>query len=173
MKKSVMTFCKGFTLIELLIVMLIISIVSCVAVLTINTNHHKQFAIAADQIANLISFSEDEAMLRSETLGFSITSHAIQFYVYKHDYESDENPWRLIATPPLNTHQFSENILITLKNVTEKNTESGAPSVIISQNGELTPFRIFIGNKHEPPYSQVEGLPNGQINHGILHADKN
>src|SRR5438105_3387067 len=69
----------GFTLIEILIVIVIISIVTGIAALTISRNQQKQYEYLATSLSHLITLAEEEAMLRPTTLGLAFTDHTFQF----------------------------------------------------------------------------------------------
>ena len=88
---------KGFTLIEILIVIVIISITAGVAVMTLSMNQHKKFELVSQRMVNLILLAEEEAMLRSVILGFTVSAHSFQFYEYQHDAQSNENHWQAVT----------------------------------------------------------------------------
>lgn len=153
----------GFTLIEILIVMVIISIVSGIALLTITNNPHKQIENFAHQLTNLITLAKEEAMLRPATLGLAFTQTSFQFFGYKNKTTEDESPWQPLNDRNLGLRSLPSQIQITLKIQNKSAALSNKPQIIISESGDITPFVIFIGKKGEGAYYQIKGDANGQI----------
>jgi len=150
-------FHSGFTLIEILIVLVIISIVSSVAILTVSHNQNKNLENLAHELQRVILLAEQEAMLRPATLGLALTSTSFQFYQYT-------TRWVPLSTPILGMHHFPATIQLQLK-INHKIIPLNTPPVlIISASGDLTPFIILIGKKEAPPRYAVIGYANGQVN---------
>lgn len=162
---------NGFTLIEILIVMVIISIVSGVAALTINSNQHKQFETAAAKIANLVTLAEQEAMLRPATIGVAFTSDAFQFFVYQQDEKTKQFVWQPLSDSALKKHTLPSHTHITLKTENKNVAADGEPHIIITQSGDITPFVILIGKTGDAPYYQISGKANGEVISEIFHAE--
>jgi len=150
---------KGFTLIELLIVMIIISIVAGVAMITLNTNPHKQYETLANQLVNFITLAEQEAMLRPAVLSVAFTPHSFQLYTLQHDKKTNENAW----VPASKAHVLPANIKISLKISHEIIPANAPPKLIITPSNDLTPFVILIGKPNENPYYQVIGKASGEV----------
>ncbi len=162
---------SGFTLIELLIVMLIISIVAGIAVVTVNTNQHKQFETMAKQFVNTFMLAEQEAMLRPATVGFALNGNSFQFYEFHRPTNPDEGSWKPIEQAALGLQRIPDNTKITLRINGEIVPANGQPQLIITPSNDVTPFVILIGKKQETPYYQVIGKANGEVTSEIVTAE--
>lgn len=162
------TRARGFTLIELLIVILIISIVTSFAVLSIHFNQNKQLESLSNQIVNTLQLAQEEALLRQTTLGLEITSSTYQFFEF-HEAEETENAWRPVAASPLARHQLPDTIQLSLH--LQNPTEEEHPKIIIAPNGDMTPFTLYIGKKHKPPRYKLVGEENGLIKNELIDEE--
>jgi general secretion pathway protein H len=154
---------NGFTLIELLIVMLIISIVAGIAVITINTNHHKQYETTAKQLVNTFNLAEQEAMLRPATIGFALNGNSFQFYEFHQSKKPEDNGWQPTQQAALSVQHIPDNMQITLYIHGERIPADGKPQLIITPSNDITPFVLLIGKKEETPYYRVIGKANGEV----------
>ena len=155
---------SGFTLIELLIVIVIISIISSVAVITIHSNENKQFETLANQLARTFRLAEEEAMLRSTTLGFALTPKTYQFF----EYQENKKTWKKTTTPTLGLHDIPNNTRIILKIHGKVIELTGKPQIIISTSSDITPFVMLIGKKDSDPTYRVIGKANGEVKSGHI-----
>ncbi len=80
-------------MIEVLIVILIISIVSGVAVITMSTGQHQQSHRETLQITEEIRLAQQEALLRPATLSMTVTGNAIQFSIALQDAKKPGIQW--------------------------------------------------------------------------------
>lgn len=151
---------KGFTLIEILIVIVIISIVSGVALITISNNKTKQLESFAKQLTRLITLAESEAMLQPTTLGLAFYQHSFQFFNYK---PSEDHPWQAITTGNLKLHKIPEHIQLTLRVNNEIKALDGKPHILISESGDITVFTLTIANRGEKPAYVVRSDASGNI----------
>jgi len=149
---------KGFTLIEVIIVIVIISIVSSIALITLSHNQNRNIKSFANQLLQLMTLAEHEAMLRPATLGLGFTANSYQFY----QYETSEK-WVELKDTVLKKHNLPDNIEITLK-INDQIIESdGTPSIIFSENSDMTPFVILLNQPGKSPSYQITGDANGTI----------
>ena len=153
---------KGFTLIELLIVILIISIVSTVAVLTINFNQNKQIQTTAEEISRLLSLASEEAMLRPATLGLLVRDHDYEFYIATPN-EKGKTQWQAITTPPLNKHLLPSGIHATVKINDAENEAPKIPQITINASGDFSPFTLLLSGKDNKPVYEVIQSTEGKI----------
>lgn len=153
---------KGFTLIEVLIVIVIISIVSGVAMVTISSNKTKQLESLAKQLTRLITLAESEAMLQPCTLGLAFYSHHFQFFKYKPEAEKD-HLWQAITTGNLGLHKIPEHVQITVRVNNEGKALDGKPHILISESGDITAFTIAIANIGDKPAYVVRGDASGNV----------
>lgn len=160
---------QGFTLIEILIVIVIISIVSGIAALTLSRNQQKQYEYLANNLAHIITLAEEEAMLRPATLGLAFTSHSFQFFEYHNKADKNAIHWQPLTDSIFGLHHISKNIEIILFVQNKKIDLNGKPQVIISTSGDIAPFTIWLGRKDQPPSYEVIGYPNGNVISRIFH----
>ena len=162
---------RGFTLIELLIVMLIISIVSGIALVTLHTNQHKQYESMGVQLVNTFNLAEQEAMLLPATIGFALSGQTFQFYLFQRDKKTGKTIWTAIDTPGLGLHRVPSDTILTLKVNGKIIPANGQPQLIISPSNDVTPFVLFIGKSKENPYYQVIGKANGEVTSEIIASE--
>ena len=155
---------QGFTLIEILIVMVIISIVSGIALLTITSNQHKQLQQVAKKLSHLIVLAEHQAMLQPATLGLGVSKTGYQFFEFK-----EGNKWRALNDRHFGSHLVSASVQFILKIRGKQIPLDGKPGIIISESGDMTPFVLFIGKNGEKPLYQVKGEANGKVTSGVVH----
>lgn len=147
---------RGFTLIEILIVMVIISIVSGVAMLAMTSNQNKSLEYFAQQLTQLIRLCEEQAMLQPTTLSLVFTSSTFQVYQY-------QKTWRPLPDKVFGQHPFPSNITLSLRMQNKPVPLDGKPHIIISSNGDVSPFIIFVGKKNSTPRYKIIGHANGSI----------
>ncbi len=157
---------KGFTLIEILIVIVIISIVSGVALVTLSSNKTKQLENLAKQLTHLITLAESEAMLQPCTLGLAFYHHSFQFFNYK---PHEKNPWQAIVTGSLGLHNIPEHVQLTLRVNDEGKALDGKPYIFISESGDITAFTITIASIGHKPAYVVRGDASGNVQTEIYH----
>ncbi len=157
---------QGFTLIEILIVIVIISIVSSAAVVTISHNKTKQLETFARKLTRLMILAEQEAMLRPSTLGLAFSPHYFQFYTYTHD---QEHPWDAITSKSLGLHAIPNYAEITLHINDEKKALDGSPAILISESGDITPFILTIAKPGSQPVYVVRGDATGNVETEVYH----
>lgn len=155
-----MTISKGYTLIEILIVVVIISIISSIALVTISHNPHKQLASLTHQLTRLITLNEQEAMLRPAIVGLGFYNHGLQFY----DYLPTKNTW--LAT----THKdLPKQVQITLVTHNQQIRLDGKPSIIISESGDITPFKLTLETQNSHAIYVITGDASGNIQTEMYH----
>jgi len=160
---------QGFTLIEILIVIVIISIVSGIAALTISRNQQKQYEYLANSLSHLITLAEEEAMLRPATLGLAFTPENFQFFEYQDKVTENKTHWQVQTDKLYGLHSFSPNIKLTIKVQNKIVPLDGQPHIIISESGDIVPFTIGIGKEDQPPSYQVTGFADGNVISGVFH----
>lgn len=161
---------SGFTLIELLIVIVIISIVASFAVLSINFNQNKRLESLSNQLVNTLTLAEQEALLRTTTLGFSLTQNTFQFYEYHALKDPEKSPWQPLNDNILGLHHIPKDVQMTLK-IEGKSVSTTQPKLIISPSGDITPFIIYVGKKDNPPHYKVRGEANGTIKSEMINEE--
>lgn len=157
---------SGFTLIELLIVILIISIISGVAILSIGNNSHKQVETLAKSLAQTLQLAQEQALLEPATLGFSSVNHQLQFLRYGKN-EEGKSTWGRMDEEPFRTQDVARNLAISIKTINQEKADQeenkGLPEIIFSPSGNITPFEIYLGQFAKSPTFKITGGPDGKI----------
>lgn len=150
---------SGFTLIEILVVIVIISIVSSVATLTIHFNRNKQLETLAHQLRNAINLAEEEALLRPAILGMAFTKQHWQFY----QYQEKTHQWLALSNKTLRSTSIPEYAQISVKIQGKLIPLDGKPRLIISSNGDIPAFIIALSKQNEDPLYEVIGEEGGNV----------
>jgi general secretion pathway protein H len=161
----------GYTLIEILIVLFILGIVTSVALLSINQNDNKRMESFANEITQIMTLAEEQAMLEPNVLGLSITEHAFQFASLQPGKGSKKNSWLPLEDVILGKHHIPRNIQIAIAvGGTPLNVDNlgGDPQIIISMNGDITPFTIYVSKKGEKPRYAIIGDGDGNVTNQLL-----
>lgn len=154
---------QGYTLIEILIVLFIISIVTSVALLSIRYNENKQIESFASKFADLFRLAEEQAMLQPNVLGLSIDYSQFQFSHLQ--FQANQQQWLPLDDTILGQQFIPNNIQIALEIQGDRTNlnESKLPQIIISSNGDITPFTLYVGQKGKKPSYMVSGEADGSI----------
>jgi general secretion pathway protein H len=145
---------QGHTLVEIVVVLVIISMTTAVAIITLGHNTTKQAENFAKELAQTIALAEEQALLQPATLGFIFTAERFGFYEYHH--EKNTPSWQ-----PLNSTALGEQRLPATLQLTASTAAS--PALIITTNGTLTPFKLFIGRKNAAPLYELIGSSDGTV----------
>lgn len=165
---------QGFTLIEILVVLFIISIVTSVALLSISRHQNKQLETFTNQLMQIVSLAEEQAMLQPIVLGLSLRDQAFQFSTLKSDMTADEkNKWMAFQDTILSKQAIPDDIQVGVEvgNQTASSSEKADktnPQIIISTNGDITPFTIYIGKRGEKPRYMITGDADGNVSNKVL-----
>lgn len=154
---------QGYTLIEILVVLFIVSIVASVALLTISHNENKQLQMFANDLAQTVVLAKEQAMLEPTVLGVRFTDDSFNFLNYDPAAADKKNIWHLRQDTILGKREIPKNIELSVEIKQEKNLTENIPQVIISTNGDLTPFKIFVGKKGKKPRYVIIGQADGSI----------
>jgi general secretion pathway protein H len=159
----------GFTLIEILIVLFIISIVSCIAILSINHNENRQLETFANELTQMLSLAEEQAMLQPSVLGLILDHQSFRFASY-HENER-KNQWTMLKDNLLNEQHIPKEVNVSLEAGDVGEEDEGPikkPQIIISTNGDITPFTIYIGRRGKKPRYVIRGEADGHISNQLL-----
>jgi general secretion pathway protein H len=162
----------GYTLIEILVVLFILGIVTSVALLSINQNDNKQMESFANEVTQLMTLAEEQAMLEPKVLGLSMGEHTFQFASLQSGKNGKKNSWLPMQDVILGKHTIPRNMQmgVALGNGSLKTDQhdSFAPQIIISMNGGITPFAIYVGKKGQKPRYVITGDGDGNITNKLL-----
>ena len=164
---------KGFTLVEILVVLFIISIVTSVAMLSIGRNDNKRMETFANELTQIMTLAEEQAMLQPTVLGVSLNGHTIQFTRLQAAQDGKKSQWLPLQEAALNKHVIPDDIQVGIKvgsarTLASRSDESALPQIIISTNGDVTPFTIYVGKKGQKPLYAVTGEADGTITNQAL-----
>ena len=153
---------QGFTLIEVLVVLLIISITAGIAALTLG-NNHRQVALFADELTEVLRFAEVQALLQPAIIGLSFDGTHFQFYRFNQQAKSPETQWERLATPYLKDYTLPNGVVATWQLPEKQEKSNHYPEVIFSMDGSVTPFRLFLGKENSEALYQIQGKVGGSI----------
>lgn len=150
---------KGFTLIEILIVLVIIGITFGFALIAFGDfGESRRVLFAAEQLTNTLRLAQQQAILETTTLGLRIDNSSYQILQLQNNAQ-----WKPIANKGIfKITYFPKDTHITLK--THRHTSTGAPSIIITSSGDITPFTLSFGSPQENSIALLTGKRNGDLN---------
>lgn len=154
----------GFTLIEILVVLCIISIVTGIAMVTVSFNKHRQLENFTQQLTQTLLLAQEQAMLMPGSIGVDIESPAVQFSLFTPALDQQPEQWLPIPAGPLAKPLPLTDIELRLDLLAVRNKAShNGPAIVISSNGDLTPFSLWISSPGENPRYVIEGAADGDI----------
>lgn len=157
----------GFTLIELLVVIFIMSIVTTVTLMTIGRNENRDIETFANELTQMVSLAEEQALLEPAVLGIAIQSHGIEFKTLTKNQETQKSAWEPLADHVLQRYAIPANMQLTLQvsgnQIDLSNNQKSAPPIIISSNGGMTPFILYVGKAGKKPRFAVTADADGNV----------
>lgn len=151
-----MTSQQGFTLIEILVVIFIISIVTSVALLTISHNDNRQLESFTRELMQSLTLAEEKAMLEPAVLGVTLDKQSWQFSSFQPAAGKNKAAW------------LDAQHLVIPSNIDVSIDSKAIPQIVISTNGDITPFTIYIARKGKAPRYAITGDANGNISSRLL-----
>ncbi len=154
---------QGFTLIEILIVLVIIGITFGFALIAFGDfGESRRLLFSAEQLVNTLRLAQQQAILETSTLGLRIDNTGYQILQLNNNAQ-----WKPISDKGVfKMTYFPQDTHITLKTI--NSTPIGAPSIIISSSGELTPFTLNFGNKKDNNLAVLIGKRNGDLTFNVV-----
>ncbi|GEM_PF-1002776 len=172
---------RGFTLIELLVVIFIISIVTSVALLSVGRNENKRLESFTNELVQMVTLAEEQAMLQPVVLGLSLGENSYQFSSYHAVVDKNVNPWMPFKDRVLGAHNIPNDIQVSvvmngkLSSDSDDNNDdpkekakNNIPQIVISTNGDVTPFTIYIGKRGQKPRYVINGDADGNVTSRLL-----
>ena len=161
---------RGFTLIELLVVITIVSILSSVALFSMNRNENRELDAFTKELVQRISLAQEQAMLQPMTLGLKLTESSYQFASYHPSLGNKKNTWIILENKILGTHHIPNHIGLVIQLAGQQRdfyfkneNKNYLPQVIISTTGDITPFTLYVGKKGEKPRYLIQGEASGRV----------
>lgn len=145
---------RGFTLIELLVVLVILgSLIGLTVLSTGLAGPARELRNEAERLAGLIGVLAEEAVLDNREYGLQLTQEAYQVLQYdpvsgRWQALADE-PHRLPAWAELSVELEGEALELPLPVGSEKARKNRAPQLLILSSGELSPFRLRLGERRK------------------------
>jgi len=168
-KNARLAMTLGYTLIEILIVLFIISIVTTTALLTISHNSNKTMESFADQLMQTLTLAEEQAILQPSVIGLHVDEQSFRFSSLQEEAASQKNTWVPLQDSILGKHRIPNGIEVSVKvDAASADAEKKNPQIIISTNGEATPFTIYVGKPGEKPLYAIRGEADGSISNKML-----
>ena len=147
---------QGFTLIELMIVILIIGILLAVTLLSpLSATTQRRMQDEAIRLERTLENARDRALLDSVELGFSADQNSYKWWWY--DENSDQ--WQDFEQGSFKLWNVHDSLRMVLQPVDEQlqfHYEAGqGPQILVSSDGEMTPFRLFVVSRENPKHKMV------------------
>lgn len=160
---------QGFTLVELLIVIFIMSIVTSVALLTVSRNKDKQLESFVNEFKQTVTLAEEQAMLQPMIIGLSFKQASYQFASYQSAVEGKKASWLPMQDSLLGQYTIPDGIeLVVAGNELQQSAKNRGPQVVISTNGDLTPFKLYVGHEGSKPRYIIQGDADGTVTSQLL-----
>jgi len=157
----------GFTLIELLVVIFIISIVTTVTLLTIGRNENRDIETFAKELTQMVSLAEEQALLEPAVLGIDVQSTGIAFKTLTKNQESQKSVWEPLTDHVLSRYAIPANMQVSLQvsgnQVDLADEADSVPPIIISSNGGMTPFILYVGKAGKKPQYAITADADGNV----------
>lgn len=168
LKSSSLRRQKGLTLIEILVVLLIISIITGVAVLSIGRNQGHSVETFANSLSQSIALAQERAILQQKTLGILMTRERVEFDWYNTDAEGQVPDWQPLDDGAFISYTVPRGLTMILEVGGKSarlpvNTRDLKPQIIISNTGDLTPFNLYLGEEGRSPLYQLKGEEDGSL----------
>lgn len=163
---------RGYTLIEILIVLFIISIVASVALLSISRNDNRQLESFANDLTQILSLAEEQAMLQPAVIGLALNEDSYQFASFDAVAKEKKTAWIPLQDTILGKHGIPRGIQIDVEvdgnRLSIENAVKNIPQIIISTNGDITPFTIYVSKSGEKPRYMIRGDADGNVTNKLL-----
>lgn len=149
---------RGLTLIEVLVVMVIIGIVTSVAVLSVGQNQTKAMQGLAFAFAQSMSLAEEKAMLSSTEIGFEMEG---DHWAFLRANQAASDTWLALNDRALPDYKIPDDVTVTLQVFNQ--TKNAKNKIILSTNGDITPFTMKIMHHGKKTRFEVKGKADGSI----------
>jgi len=158
----------GFTLIEVLIVLIVISIVAIGVTLSIGHTTSWNQKLFVDEVREKLFLLQEYALLQPANVRVSLGSNRIQFFTWQVDEAKDRGAWVAINESYLEPITIPAGLSVRLDVATDATEEEEAEvereqAILISLNGDWTPFHLWIGPAGAPPTYRINGLLGGEL----------
>jgi general secretion pathway protein H len=149
---------KGFTLIEILIVIIIIGITVGFAMISFGDfGASRRILFSAEQLVHTVRLAQQQAILENSTLGLNVNNHSYQILRFE-----NSSTWGVISKKGIfKINYFPQDTVINLR--TQNKPAQGAPPIVLSSSGDMTPFTLTFGTNREPVLTILTGTQDGKL----------
>ncbi|QLH42217.1 MAG: type II secretion system minor pseudopilin GspH [Coxiellaceae bacterium] len=153
---------SGFTLIEIMVVIVIIGILIGTAMFTLGGGWtQRQVQATANDLVLSIAAANQQALLQSRPLGLMFSQRSYQYFQFTNNQWQSLSP-RLFVQHSL-AHAVNVRLEIAGTNVAlPVSLTTPAPQILFSPTGDITPFRIYLGQIGRAPAVVIEIDANGK-----------
>lgn len=157
---------QGFTLIEILVVLVVVSVLSGFAVLSLRGRDVQSVVDEeADRLLMLVTLAQEEALFRYRTIGIRFTSQGYRFFEYRNDAEA----WEPTLDPLLRDRTLGEGMGFRLYIegrpvvLDVEAEEEILPQIVLFPDGTGTAFEIAVVVPPDITSSALKGTVSGRI----------
>lgn len=143
--------------------MLIISIVSGAAVLSIGMSARRDAKIFAEELTQKLTLASEQAILQRQVIGLFVENDKVFFTYYEKNEKTQEENWVPFENRSLGEMEIPSRVEMLLTPSSQDEMAEKYPQITISTNGDPTPFTIYIGRKGDKPGYAIIGSPDGNI----------
>lgn len=158
---------RGFTLIEILVVIAIISIATGFVVYRFEFNKWNDIKKLGDQMTHQLRLGEQQSLLMSQTLGVIIHKQDLNYVFFLEDDDpNNASVWKILDDDNFASLQLPKNASWNLYLGNELATledKTKIPQIIISKNGEITPFALWMTMQGTSKRLVISGAIDGEI----------
>lgn len=121
--------------------MLVVAVVAILAATVVfgygDTARKKAIESEARRLVNVLELARREALLRNDTLAVTVEKNG---YAVAERVGDDE--WQPLHEKPFGPHTLEEGV--SLENPNGKGSKKNSSTIVVWQNGELTPFDLML-----------------------------
>lgn len=157
---------NGFTLIELLVVVLIIGITISLVSVSSAFYHNKDQELqqAAIDFKLLVDYAQQEAIVGFTEIGLKIVPEGYRFMRYQINKENTAATWVTINNDSvLGTYLIPSGTLLHIVVSQKISQDAAEPQIILSSNGDVTPFAIEFSMMNRSASYRVTADANGKV----------
>lgn len=156
----------GLTLIEVLVVLVIISIVAAGVTLTVGHNRSWSQKVFVEELSEVLTLAQEYAMLQPATIQVSLRDRALYFQEWRVDSKSGKGAWVPVETSSLQSLAIPSDYAVRMDvhvKQSENDEQDHRMPIVMSMNGDWTPFDLWVGLITESPQYRITGLPGGAM----------
>lgn len=159
MRKLAIGMREGFTLIELLIVLFIIAMTASMIIVRLPGSRASETRLhnTTYQLVSLMKIAQEQALLQPTDIGVRIETHEYYFLEYIIQ-KNNKGIWQKVTHDShLKQYRLPSGMFLSI----DTKTKPTQPQIIFTDNGEMTPFVLTMGN-NQYQY-QIIGKRNGEL----------